>query len=280
MVRIHAHKKRVMLVFVLMLAAGGQIAHASNIEGEQIIATFSSPVLAGSIANDPVAGQSAYLDNTGTAVYNINNLATSVSSNMNWGTYTGAGTGFLFDSVLVFVGNTIPSDPTTSFNVGSLTFLNGTSDLDSLIFGATLNFYAGSVSTANFLGSDNIVITTTNNVFGVPGGLTNGDDDYMNICGTFSQICGTSIEAVESSEGASPSGVVVNLFGTIAGDPTLTLSSVSLAGGQNSTMNGFLGTDAPIGGDTPEPATWLTTGCAWVLAFFLRRRPRTSRMLS
>ena len=114
-----------------------------------------------------------------------------------------------------------------------------------------MNFYAGSVTAGNFLGSDTIVITTTNNIFGVPGGLTNGDDDYVNICGTFSTICGMSIEAVESSENGQ--GVVVNLSGTIAGDPMLTISSVALAPGQNSTMNGFLGTDPTVGGKFPNP---------------------------
>ena len=169
----------------------------------------------------------------------------------------------------MFVGATIPSNQ-TNFNIGSLTFLNGTSDLPTLIFGVNMNFYAGSVSSANFLGSDTIVITTTSNVFGVPGGLTNGDDDYINICGTFSQICGTSIEAVESSEGGT--GVTVNLTGTIVGDPTLSLTSVALAGGQNSATNGFLGTDPAIGTVTPEPATWATTLGAMVLGGLLLRR--------
>jgi hypothetical protein len=255
----------ILLVPIALL--GASAAHASTITGEQIIATFSNPIFAGSVANDPVAGASTYMDNTSTAVYNINNGTTS--SNMNWGSYSGNASGFLPDSVLVFVGNTIPSTAsTTAFSVGSLTYLNGTSDLDTLLFGATINFYAGSVSTGNFLGSDTMVFTTTNNIFGVPGGLANGDDDYVNICGTFSSICGTSIEAVESSEGGT--GVVVNLMGTIVGDPTLNLSSVSLAGGQNSTTNGFLGADPAIGANTPEPGALTLTGCALLLLALLR----------
>jgi len=257
----------------MFAAFGGAIAQAGGLTGDQIVATFSNPVLAGTIANDPVAGSNTYLDNTSTAAYNINNGTSS--SNMNWGTYAESNPGdFLTDSVLVFVGSTIPSTPSSAFNIGSLTFLNGTSDLNTLIFGVTMNFYAGSVSTASFLGSDTIVITTTSNVFGVPGGLTSGDDDYVNICGTFSGICGTSIEAVESSEGGT--GVVVNLSGVIAGDPTLTISSAALAAGQNPTTNGFLGTDPTVGADAPEPATFTMMSAGLGLCVLLARR-RASR---
>jgi hypothetical protein len=267
-------KKGLVFVFLAMAAAGVQSATAGTVTGEQIIATFSGIVLQGTIANDPAAGSNTFVDNTSTAYYLANNdvvNGTSASSSLLWGTYSGVNTtGFLEDSDLVFVGNTIPATPTTPFDIGSLTFLNGTSDLDTLIFGATMNFYAGSVSTANYLGSDTIVITTTDNVFGVPGGLNGGDDDYVNICGTFSTICGTSIEAVESSEGGN--GVVVNLSGTIMGDPTLTISSVALAGGQNSSTNGFLGTDAPIGAQVPEPASWGLTTAALLLGCLVMRR--------
>jgi len=274
MIQIHTHKKQVMLTLALMAVAGGQSARASGITGEQIVATFSGVVLSGSVANDPVAGQNTYLDNTTTAAYNISNDVNNggyVSSNLNWGTYSEANpNGFLPESVLVFVGGTIPSNQ-TNFDIGSLTYLNGTSDLPTLIFGVTMNFYAGSVSSGNFLGSDSVVITTTNNVFGVAGGLTSGDDDYINVCGTLSGICGTSIEAVESSEGGQ--GVTVNLTGTIVGDPTLNLTSVALAAGQNSTTNGFLGTDPTIGAQqAPEPATWVPTGCVLLLACLSFRR--------
>lgn len=264
----NARKPATMFAFAALAAAACPLAEASGLVGQQVVATFSNPILAGTIANDPIAGQNTYLDNTATADYSINNGLINnniVSSNINWGQYSGTNTGFLPDSVLVFVGNSIPGNAsTTPFAIGSLTYLNGTSDLSSLIFGVTMNFYAGSVNSANFLGSDNVVITTTNNVFGVPGGLTNGDDDYVNVCGPLSGICGTSIEAVESSEGGS--GITVNLSGTIVGDPTLNLSSVALASGQNSTTNGFLGTDPSIGTQgAPEPGTWAMMACGLLL---------------
>ncbi len=264
------------LVLLAMAAAAGPAALASGINGQQIIVTFSGVALVGSIANDPAAGANTILDNTSTAVFNITNDVVNnnvASSSMSWGIFTGTNTGFQPFSDLVFVGNTIPTTHATSaFNVGSLTFLNGTSDLTSLVFGVTMNFYAGSINQTNYLGSDTVAITTTSNVFGVPGGLTSGDDDYVNVCGQFSGICGTSIEAVESSEGGT--GFVVNLSGTIVGDPMLTISGVTVAGTQDPNTNGFLGSDPAIGSAAPEPSSWALTACAAAFVLFLARRRR------
>jgi len=243
----------------------GCMAQATIIPGS-IVATFSDPVFAGTLANTPVAGETQFADNTATAVYSIRNA--SSSSSLSWG--TNAPATYQTFSELTFTGSTIPASVTTPFQVGSIVFTNGTSTIGSLIFGATLSFYDNSVSPSTFLGSDTVTITTTTNVFGVPGGLTSGDDDYINICGNNSSICSTSIEAVESSEGGT--GVTVNLFGTIAGDPSLTLTSVALAPGQSGSTNGFLGADPPIGAETPEPATWTFLGGALALGFFIRRR--------
>ena len=259
-----------MAVFVV------QSATAGSITGQQIIATFTGISVAGTIANSPEAGTNSYLDNSATAAYNVSNNVVnnnSASSSLSWGTYSGTLTGFQTFSLLVFVGNLIPSThETAAFNLGSLTFLNGTSDLGTLIFGAQMNFYAGSISATNYLGTDSITVTTTSNIFNVPGGVASGDDDYVNICGPLSGICGTSIEAVESSEGGT--GLVVNLFGKIVGDPVMSISSVDLAGTQSPTTNGFLGSDPAIGAQTPEPASWALITSALVLGFTAVRRRR------
>ena len=47
-------------------------------------------------------------------------------------------------SELDFFGAAIPTDTTQPFNIGTLTFYNGTSDTNTLIYGATISFYAGS----------------------------------------------------------------------------------------------------------------------------------------
>ena len=143
--------------------------------------------------------------------------------------------------------------------------------MNSLIFGATLSFYANSVSPATFLGSDQVIITTTSNIAGVQP----VDNDYINICGDSSNICASSIEAVESTEGGS--GITVNLTGRIVGDPVLFLDSVSLAPGQTDTENGIIGNSPAVGEATPEPGTWTMLTGALALGFTVIRRKASAK---
>jgi hypothetical protein len=159
-----------------------------------------------------------------------------------------------------------------TYQIGTLFFQNSDSTLQALIFGATINFYLGSVNPNAYLGSDSIIITTTSNIYGQPGGLTSGDDDYVNICGNNSQICGQSIEAVENSEGGA--GLAVNLYGSFLGDPTLLLQSVSLAPGQNSAVNGAILTDPPLGELVPEPGVFGLTAAGLATAILACVRVR------
>jgi hypothetical protein len=248
----------------------------ANVIQGTILGIFSSPALIGSIANDPALGQSTVLDNTNTAVYSINNstdptlggtpLQQLTGSALNWGVLTGSSGPSTF-STLTFFGRQIPANINTPFQLGTITFSNGTSDLNSLIFGATLSFYDNVVSPSTFLGSDRIYITTTNNIAGTPP----VDDDYINICGNNSNICASSIEAVEATEGGT--GVTVYLFGTIVGDPMINIGSVALAPNQSGATNGFIGTDPPIGANTsPEPGTWTLLAAGLALGIFRLRR--------
>ena len=226
-----------------------------------ILGVFSGPVLAGSVANDPTVGTSTYMDNTGTAIYfidNVNNpLTGGTPPQQQFGNFV------LWEPVLgarsIFSAQ-IPANPETPFQIGTFTFTNGTSNLNQLVFGFTISFYDTVMGPTSFLGSDQIIITTTSDI---TGGAP-GDNDYLNICGTFSSICNRSIEAVETSEGGT--GVTVNLTGAIVGDPTLTINNVSLAPGQTGDTNGFIGNDPPIGAITPEPGTWTTLLCGVVMA--------------
>lgn len=248
-------------IFASLLLCG----HAN---ADTIIGVFSDPVLAGSVANDPTLGTSTYMDNTGTALYfidNVNNPAVGgTPPQQQYGNFVLWGTSA--SSEIDFFGAQIPADPETPFQIGTFTFTNGFSNLNQLVFGFTISFYDTVVSPESFLGSDQIVITTTQDI---TGGAP-GDDDYVNICGTFSSICGTSIEAAETSEGGT--GVTVNLIGAIVGDPMLTIDSVSLAPGQTGAANGFIGNDPAIGSITPEPGTWTTLFGAGALAAWARIR--------
>lgn len=257
----------------VVLLAAAAIAFSTHsqatVASGTIIGIFSNPILAGQLVNDPAVGTSVAADNTGTAVYSINSA--NSGSSLTWGNDPGT-TGFTTYSELQFFGNQIPSNSHSSFSVGTITFNNGTSSLTSIIFGATLSFYDNTVSSATYLGSDNVIITTTSNVVGTLA----GDADYINICGNGSNICATSIEAFESSEGGT--GLTVNLTGTVVGDPTLQLTSVALAPGQPSTA-GTLGNEPALGATVPEPsvASLLMAGLALALAgrlaaLFKRRR--------
>jgi PEP-CTERM motif-containing protein len=252
-------------VATLILCCGN--IQASNVQGT-ILGIFSNPILAGSIANSPSLGQLTYMDNTGTAIYGIVNATDPAVSNASvlvWGASSGnSGPGTFSD--LIFFGNAIPADLTLPFELGTITFANGTSDLNSLIFGATLSFYANSASPETFLGSDQVIITTTSNI----AGAQPVDNDYINICGDSSNICTSSIEAVESTEGGS--GITVNLSGRIVGDPVLFLDSVSLASGQTAAENGVIGNSPAVGEDTPEPGTWMMLTGALALGFGMIRR--------
>lgn len=169
------------------------------------------PCFRGSLANYPAAGQTSFQDNSSTAVYSISNsLYVPAPASLLWGE-----NGTDPPSELISKPSSVTGNSSGTYQIGTLFFQNSDSTLQALIFGATINFYLGSVNPNAYLGSDSSIITTTSNIYGQPGGLTSGDDDYVNICGNNSQICGQSIEAVENSEGGA--GLAVNLYGSFLG---------------------------------------------------------------
>ena len=50
--------------------------------------------------------------------------------------------------------------------------------------------------------------------------------------------------------------MTADLYGSIVGDPTLTISSVALAPGQTATGNGFIGEGRQMATSVPETSTW------------------------
>ncbi len=241
--------------FTLTLAIIGATvpAWADIAQGDQIVAEFSNVVVAGNVANDPGIGNLTYMDNTGTAVYNIsNNVFTN--NELTWGSTPGGSTLIFFGT-----GESVPVDQSDPFLVGSLLFVNGESALNTLIFGTTLTFYDQSgtdPSDLTEIESFDVVITTTSNQYaGVANPTTDQlqtDADYVNICGSFSgSLCGESLEAYEFAED-NGAYIDVSLYGTISGDPQLGLTSASLVTGSA----GIIGSEAPLAA-VPEPSSVL-----------------------
>jgi hypothetical protein len=187
------------------------VALTPAVFADTIVVAFSDPVLSGMVESYPKAGQETFIDNTRTAAYGVHNG--KAGSFLLWGTSRLSEPYQTFSELLV-VGGTIPADTSGPFELATLTYTNGDSANETAIFGATISFYDNVISPSTFLGSDQLIITNTANVFGRPGGLGHGDDDYIAICGHQSNLCATPVEAVESSEGGS--SVTVQLFGTLA----------------------------------------------------------------
>jgi hypothetical protein len=171
----------------------------------------------------------------------------ATGSKLQWGSDASVDPSESF-SELIFFGAQIPADIHQPFEAGVITYLNGTSDLNSLIFGASLSLYDNFVSPQDYLGTDQVIITTTSNL----GVDLAQDADYINICGNGSDICGSSIEAYEDSEGGT--GVTADLMGQVVGDPQLQFTDVTVSPDQLAT-GGLVGNQAAAG-IIPEPSTW------------------------
>jgi hypothetical protein len=241
------------LCAVAMGACGASTAASATAAEDQIVGVFSDPVYIGYLYNNPTVGQKLYAD------YSAGAPATTFISpdggTVQWGTNTAppnVGTPY---STLTFSGDFVPdTDQTTPIQLGSITYANGTSNGNSVIFGATLTFYLGGVD----LGSDQLIVTSTTNQYSgldLTKSEAQLDADYINICGHASNICATAVQAYENTEGSgglpfsTPVGAI--LKGTYSIDPSITLTSVEYQSG-----DGVVGTRAAEGA-VPEPSTWV-----------------------
>ena len=193
------------------------------------VGTFSAPVLTGNIINPD--GSLTFFDNSASAPPFFTGFG---SNHIVWG--TNAQTNPPPFSFLTFTGLPFGVEPVnTPFTVGQIEFGNGTSRLDSLIFGATL--------TLTLPGATNVppvvvqlVINTTSN-----GGISQVlDADNLQFLGQFPQ-------ALLAFEGGD---ITANLIGEFVGDPVLNLLGLTLPPGQD--VNGLIGIGPSA---VPEPSS-------------------------
>ena len=186
----------------LSIAAACGTAQAGFFTGS-INAHFANPVLAGS-----VYGEGSY-NNTSSARYSFHGSGTSAA--VNWGTNS-SGPG---SSTLVFSPNqNVATSDNTEFSFGTVSFYNGTSTLESLIFGIDLilDFIPSGGGPAVDTLTLHVGIGTTFN-----GGDANANADFISIPGI-----SHSFFAYEGLSGSA------NVNGSIVGDPYLSPNSLTV----------------------------------------------------
>jgi hypothetical protein len=188
-------------------------------------------VLSGNLIN--VDRSVSFVDNTTTAVF------TGVGTNtFTWGTDP-LGSTPVFSSFVV-TGNTFTNQPAnTDFALGTFRYLNGTSLLDSLVFGVTLNLsFNGNASVTPDV-SNLKILTTVNGVVD-----RFADADFV----SFDRFP-TTFNVFEGAESTA------TLIGQIVGDPQVHLDGITLAPDD---PNGFLAQGQ--GSAVPEPGSLILLG--------------------
>ncbi len=186
----------------------------------QVTATFSDPILAGTVINTDLSP--LFEDNTATAIIDVS------GNHFNWGDNNG-GTGA--GSTLQFDGNSFDVPVDTPFDLGTFTYFNGTSSITSLAFGGILTLDFGNALITQSV--SNVSFRTTVNT-----GLSAARDaDFLSF-----DTLPVTFNVYEGS------WATADLWGQLVNDPDPQLQGLVLTGG-----GGFIGNGV---GAVPEPSTW------------------------
>ena len=244
---------------LLMFAAEAQATPITTYTGS-ISGAWSSPVLSGNLI-DGATGAASLLNNTLTAYCNLPGCpagsAVGGSTNqVSWGT----GLAPINSSSVLFHGASFAGvTPGQRFLLGTIDYTNGTSDLNSLILGATLtlDFNVSGSKVVDPLVISVPMVTTSNT------GTLAQNADFINFLGPAVSFSG-SLNVLEGYTGTA------DLYGAIIGDPygallDVTIDPSSAAGAA------FIGNGLPV--TVPEPASLALMGIG-LAAFVTTRRRR------
>ena len=222
-------------------------ASAGTVSG-QVSGIWLNPVLSGNVIN--LDGTPGPTDNTSTAVY-----STSPSNDLKWGTNTTSGPPSPY-SEIVFQGSNLSNVASgQEVLLGTLSFLNGTSALNSLLFGATLRISIPGNLSVTPLDAVMQIATTVNGGVCVPC-----DADFI-------QFTNVNIgSTINVNEGASTD---FNVYGKFIGDPIIVLTRYTVTPGST---GGFVGNCQPSLAPEPASMALFATGLAAIASAGRRRK--------
>lgn len=243
--------------FVVILGALAFVApaQASPVYIGQFVATWSDPVLSGNTI-DGMTGAPSFRDNSATAACNVSGCPNGVgvslgSTTLAWGVNPDS-------STLNFDGHFFDEPPDTVFDMGKVTFFNGTSDLSTIIFGATLNLtyvpcsFCGPTALVNSLPISVPIVTTANT------GTALQNADWVGPFGTSKPLTFNVLEGFNAD---------AELWGKIIGDPDFVPTLLV-----TTDPNAFIGNGQPVG--LPEPASLILVMSAFAAFGFAGVRSR------
>lgn len=234
LVRRFAPSVALMLGFVA--PALGNSSYSGTVSG-----LWSAPVLSGTVIDAATGAPSSY-DNTATANCNLAACPVALAGDPATLLVWGSGAAALPYSSVQFVGASFSNVlPGQVFELGRLSYLNGTSGLTTLIFAATLTLQArsGAVALTDPLAVGVNIVTTANS------GTPEQNADYLDFgTGTFGTVQPVSFNVYE---GETATAI---LYGSIVGDPQLKPVTIVMAAGST---GGFIGNGLPA--PVPEPGS-------------------------